>query len=225
MYVAATKQEAVKMKNILLAFLFLVSITFTSAQEHKKSSTFISGLVGTAQVSNSGSGTNSPVAFSFGGSFGFPITGNLYLYTRGTYTSKSNFQSFYNTSFLNSQTGFSDELIPVTSSFSQLLLNTGLLYNFYISEVWTLGVNGGASFSVINQDAKLKGGHVISSVNNEAIWGYFGGMIVEKLWDEGDVSTFFEAQYNYARSDASYRISALNTMNFTFGVRYYLTRH
>ncbi len=91
--------------------------------------------------------------------------------------------------------------------------------------MWTLGVNGGASFSVINQDAKLKGGHVISSVNNEAIWGYFGGMIVEKLWDEGDVSTFFEAQYNYARSDASYRISALNTMNFTFGVRYYLTRH
>jgi hypothetical protein len=75
---------------------------------------------------------------------------------------------------------------------------------------------------VINQEAKLRTGTVISSIENENIWGAFGGVIVEKRWEESDFTTFFEAQYNYAKSDAVYRINALSTMNYTFGVRYYL---
>jgi hypothetical protein len=76
----------------------------------------------------------------------------------------------------------------------------------------------------LNQDAKLVGGHVISQVNNEAIWGAFGGLMAEKGWEDSNVTTFIEAQYNYARSDASYHSNALNRMNFTFGIRYYLDR-
>jgi hypothetical protein len=92
-----------------------------------------------------------------------------------------------------------------------------------LSDEFTLGINGGVTFSVINQEARLLGGHVISSIDNESIWGYFGGIIVEKSWEDKNVTTFIEAQYNYAQSDASYYPSALNATNFTFGVRYYMS--
>ena len=211
-------------KYFSIVFLFVFSSSFLSAQNEFKSSSFVSGLMGNARVSNAGNSNETPVSLTFGGSFGVPVAKNLYLYTRASFSSKSNFQSFFNTSFINAQNLLDGQLVEVTSSFSQLLLNGGLLYNFILSEDWTLGLNGGMSFSIVNQEAKLFDGRVISSVNNEAIWGAFGGLIVEKYWGENSVSTFFEAQYNYAKSDAAYNISALNTMNYTFGVRYYLSR-
>ena len=189
-----------------------------------KKSSFISGLIGAAQVSNSSTGQESPTAFTFGGSFGFPITKNLYIYTRGSYSSKSNFQSYYNTSYLSSQFQLSDQFVEVNSSFSQLLLNAGLLYNFYLSKEFTLGISGGMTFSIVNQEAQLIGGHVISSIDNEAIWGYFGGLMIEKGWEDTNVTTYAEAQYNFAESTAPYHARALNAANFTFGVRYYMNR-
>ena len=194
---------------LLLTFFVLISVCDISAQKMSKKSAFISGLVGAAQISNS--------------SNGFPLTKNLDLYTRGSYTTKSNFQSYYNTSYLSGQYQISDQFTKVTSSFSQLLFNGGLLYSFNLSDEFALGVSGGVTYSVVNQEAKLFGGHVVSSVDNETIWGYFGGMMIEKSWDESNASTFIEAQYNYAASDAPYHANALNNLNFTFGVRYYLS--
>jgi len=207
-------------KTILLTFLF--STVLFSQTRFIDDSPFISGLVGAAKVNLSGNNGNNPLSFAFGGSFGIPIVKNLFLYTRTSYTSQSNFQSYYNTSHLNNQFLISNELTEVNSSFSQLLINGGLLYNFILSKEFLLGINGGVSFMVVNQEAKLRTGTVISSVDNENIWGAFGGIIVEKTWEDSDFSTFFEAQYNYAKSDAIYRTSALSTMNYTFGVRYYL---
>ncbi len=210
--------------TLLLTFFVLFSVCDLSAQKFRKKSAFISGLIGGAQISNSSNGGENPVAISFGGSFGYPITKNLFLYTRGSFTSKSNFQSFYNTSYLLSQIQFSDQFVEVNSSFSQLLFNGGLLYSFNLSDEFALGVSGGVTYAVINQEAKLLGGHVVSSVDNESIWGYFGGVMVEKYWEDKNITTFIEAQYNYAQSDAQFHATALNSMNFTFGVRYYLSR-
>lgn len=208
----------------IIVILFVFPFTYVDAQRLNKKSSFISGLVGAAQVSNSRTGQESAVALTFGGSFGFPITQNLYIYTRGSYSSKSNFQSYYNSSYLTSQFQLSNQFVEVNSSFNQLLLNTGLLYNFYLSDEFTLGISGGMTFSVVNQEARLIGGHVISSIDNEAIWGYFGGLMMEKGWDDSNVTTYAEAQYNYAQSSAPYHVSALNAVNFTFGVRYYMNR-
>jgi len=214
------------MKKILtilfICIIFsIVNIFPQSRIEH--SSAFISGMVGTAKVSLSGNGQQNPTALAFGGSFGIPITKNLYLYTRSSYTSKSNFQSFYNTAFLNSSLSLTEEFVQANSSFSQLLINGGLLYNIRISEEFVLGLNGGLTFMVLNQEAKLRTGQIVSSIDNENIWGAFTGVIVEKSWEDSDVTTFFEAQYNYAESDALYRSDALNVMNYTFGIRYYLS--
>ena len=210
--------------TLLLTFFVLISMCDISAQKFRKKSAFVSGLVGVAQVGNSSNGGETPVSISFGGSFGYPITKNLFLYTRGSFTSKSNFQSFYNTSYLLSQIQFSDQFVEVNSSFSQLLFNGGLLYSFNLSDEFALGVSGGVTYAVINQEAKLLGGHVVSSVDNESIWGYFGGVMVEKYWEDKNITTFIEAQYNYAQSDAQFHATALNSMNFTFGLRYYLSK-
>ena len=63
------------------------------------------------------------------------------------------------------------------------------------------------------------------TLNKGQLWPYtFGGLMVEKGWEESNITTFAEAQYNYAQSDAAYHSNALNRMNFTIGVRYYLDR-
>ena len=211
-----------KTLSLTLVILFFVSLAEISAQSTHKKSVFISGLVGAASMNNSGINERSSFALTFGGSIGIPITRNLFLYSRGSYTSKSNFQSYYNTSYLTSQYQFSDQTALVNSSFSQLVVNSGLLYNFHLSQFFTIGLSGGVTFAILNQDAELVGGHVISKVEKESIWGGFGGLMAEKGWEDSNITTFAEAQYNYARSDAAYHSNALNRMNFTFGVRYYL---
>ena len=212
-----------KILSIFLIFTFFTIVNVFPQSRIEHSSVFISGMVGTAKVSLSGNGQQNPTALAFGGSFGIPITKNLYLYTRTSYTSKSNFQSFYNIAFLNSSVSLTEEFVQANSSFSQLLINGGLLYNIRITEEFVLGLNGGLTFMVLNQEAKLRTGQVVSSIDNENIWGAFTGVIVEKSWEDSDVTTFFEAQYNYAESDALYRSDALNVMNYTFGIRYYLS--
>ena len=209
---------------LLLSLIFLLSIS-TNAQPYLKSnSAFLGGMAGALTMNQSDSRGQSSVSFVFGGSFGIPVpfVKNLYLYARTSYSSQSNFQSLYNTSYLNASVQLSDAFTEVNSSFSQLILNGGLLYNFILSEELVLGVNGGLTFMVVNQEARLRTGTVISSIDNENIWGAFGGIIAEKRWDDSNFSTFVEAQYNYAESDAVYRPGALSAMNYTIGVRYYL---
>jgi hypothetical protein len=214
------------MKKIIILFNFLLCITTTiNAQSYlKHSSPFLGGMAGVASVNLSGSDGQTPVSFAFGGSIGIPIPfiKNLFFYARTSYISQSNFQSFYNTSYLNNIVQLSDEFVEVNSSFSQLILNGGLLYNFIVTNDFVLGINGGLTFMVVNQEARLRTGRVISSVENENIWGAFGGVIAEKRWDDSNFSTFVEAQYNYAESDAVYRPGALSAMNYILGVRYYL---
>jgi len=214
------------MKKILILFILLFCIASTiNAQSYLRSSSpFLGGMAGVASVNLSSTDGQTPLSFAFGGSIGIPIpfVKNLFLYARTSYISQSNFQSFYNTSYLNSGVQLSEEFEEVNSSFSQLILNGGLLYNFIVTNEFVLGVNGGLTFMVVNQEARLRTGRVISSVENENIWGAFGGLIAEKRWDDSNFSTFAEAQYNYAESDAVYRPGALSAMNYTFGVRYYL---
>jgi hypothetical protein len=213
------------MKKIILLLIIIFSISEVAAQNNRYSnSVFFGGMAGAAQMNLSENEGKAPLSFVVGGSIGIPVpvVKNLFLYARTSYTSQSNFQSFYNTSYLNYSVQFSDEFVEVNSSFSQLILNGGLLYNFLVTDEFVLGVNGGLTFMVVNQEARLRTGTVISSVDNENIWGAFGGLIGEKRWEDSNFSTFLEIQYNYAESDAVYRPGALSAMNYTFGVRYYL---
>ena len=213
------------MKKLILLFCFLFAVTSALGQLNrlKGNLVFISGMAGASTVNLSGDDSRNPLSFAFGGSFGvpIPIVKNLFFYTRTSYSSQSNFQSVFNSSFFTNNFQLTEQFTEVNSSFSQLILNGGLLYNFIVTDDLLLGVNGGLTFMVINQEARLRTGRVISAIDNERIWGAFGGLIVEKRWDESDFATIAEAQYNYAESDAFYRPGALSAMNYTLGVRYY----
>ena len=213
------------MKKVILLLIIIFSLSEANAQYNRhNNSVFLGGMGGAAQINLSGDEGRTPLSFVIGGSIGIPVpvVKNLFLYARTSYTSQSNFQSYYNTSYLNNSVQLSDQFVEVNSSFSQLILNGGLLYNFLVTDEFILGVNGGLTFMIVNQEARLRTGTVISSVDNENIWGAFGGLIGEKRWEDSNFSTFLEAQYNYAESDAVYRPGALSAMNYTFGVRYYL---
>jgi len=207
-----------------LILILFIAVTINPQSYLKNSSPFLGGMAGVASVNLSSNDGQTPLSFAFGGSIGIPVplVKNLYLYARTSYISQSNFQSFYNTSYFNNIVQLSDEFVEVNSSFSQLILNGGLLYNFIVTNEFVFGINSGLTFMVVNQEARLRTGRVISSVENENIWGAFGGIIAEKRWDDSNFSTFAEAQYNYAESDAVYRPGALSAMNYTFGVRYYM---
>ena len=212
-----------KLFTTALIFFYL-TVSILAQKNFLNNSPFIGGMAGAAKINLSGNDGQTPLSFVVGGSFGIPVpfVKNLFLYARTSYTSQLNFQSYYNSSYLNYSAQLSNELVEVNSSFSQLILNGGLLYNFLVTDEFVLGVNGGLTLMVVNQEAKLKTGTVISSIDNENIWGAFGGLIGEKLWDDINFSTFVEIQYNYAHSDAEYKPEALSAMNYTFGVRYYL---
>ena len=209
---------------LLLIIFFLVTSAAIAQSGRLNNSVFFGGMAGAAMLNTSDNNGRTPVSFVVGGSIGIPVpfVKNLFLYARTSYTSQSNFQSYYNTSYLNYSVQFSNQFIEVNSSFSQLILNGGLLYNFLVTDEFVLGLNGGLTFMVVNQEARLRTGTVISNVDNENVWGAFGGIIGEKQWDKSNFSTYLEAQYNYAESDAVYRPGALSAMNYTFGVRYYL---
>ena len=213
-------------KSLLpLAIVFLLYTSIFPQLNRYENSVFLGGMAGAAKLNFSGNEGQNPLSFVVGGSIGIPlpVVKNLYLYARTAYTSQSNFQSFYNTSYLNYSVQFSNEFVEVNSTFTQLILNGGLLYNFLVTDEYTLGINGGLTFMVVNQEARLRTGVVISSVENENIWGAFGGLIGEKRWDDSNFSTFLEVQYNYAEGDAVYRPGSLSAMNYTFGARYYLS--
>lgn len=214
------------MKKIILPLIifFLTTSTGMTQISKRSNSIFFGGMAGAAMINTSDNNGKTPVSFIVGGSIGIPVplVKNLFLYGKTSYTSQSNFQSFYNTSYLNQSVQLSNQLVEVNSSFSQLILNGGLLYNFLVTDEFVLGANGGLTFMVVNQEARLRTGTIISSVDNEKVWGAFGGLIGEKRWEDSNFSSFLEVQYNYAESDAVYRPGALSAMNYTFGVRYYV---
>ena len=213
-------------KKLLLVLLLFSFASIFAQMPYKSDLPFISGMAGVAKTNFSDNDGQNQLAFAFGGSFGIPVSfaKNLFLYMRTAYSSQSNFQSFYNSTYLNNNIQLTEGMTEVNSSFTQLILNGGLLYNFIMSDEFILGINGGLTFMVVNQEARLRTGVVISSIDNERIWGAFGGLIAEKRWEESNFSTFAEVQYNYAESDAFYRPDALSAMNYTFGVRYYFAQ-
>ncbi len=62
-----------KLLPILFLFTSVTIVNIVPQNRVERSSPFISGMVGTAKVSLSGSSEQNPMALAFGGSFGIPI--------------------------------------------------------------------------------------------------------------------------------------------------------
>lgn len=210
------------LKLTLIAIL-IISFSQLNAQDVRKESMFISGMVGSfssGAPSNAIEGTKNA---AFGAGFGFRLFSDVFFYSRVMYQLKSDFTAYDQVQFLDQDLQVVDELQQVNASFSQLVMNTGLQYNIYLYSDLTLGVNGGVTYSIVNQEAFGLGGQAINSLNNEGVFGYFGGASLEKRFEERDLAAFVEVQYNNAANNAINFRNRLSGVNFTVGGRYYFS--
>ena len=209
------------MKKFLSTIILFVTLTcFTPAQIND--GMFISGsLGGYAGSSNQLRLRNTPsIVLSTG--VGIPLFDKLYLYTKLSYISRSHYsaQEQFNTVGPNLQTV--SELIEADASFSQLLFNGGLQYNIYVTDDITLGINSGLTYVLVNHKAALPNGTILQELGNTGVFGLFGGVNVEKFFEDSNVSIYGEAQYNYAKRNMIYFRDKFSGMNFTFGGRFYV---
>jgi hypothetical protein len=211
------------MKKILFTAVLFVSLTcFVPAQVNDGA--FFSGSFGGFENGNSTNqlrpGYVPSVVLSAG--FGLPIIDRVYLYTKLSYISRTNYTAEENYSFIQPDLTTINELVLANASFSQLLFNGGLQYNIYITDDITLGLNSGLTYVLVNHKASLPNGAVLQQIDDIGVFGVFGGVSLEKYVEDSNVSIFGEAQYNYVKKNMIYFRDKFSGMNFTVGARYYL---
>jgi hypothetical protein len=211
-----------KLKYILGFLIFSVTIISGQSQSGTTNSTFISALMGTVQYGSPHyTNNNNAFAASGGGEFGIPVLNNTYIIGQISYQAISNYQTYLESSHIETNLGVVNELVKTNASFSHLIVSSGLQYTFSIYEDYKIGLSGGVQYSLINQEAYLSSGMLVRSLNNEGFFGYFGGILVEKTFKDKNYSIIGEAQYNYIQSDAVSYTDEFSGMNFFIGGRYY----
>ncbi|MEJ2616196.1 MAG: DUF2787 family protein [Ignavibacteriaceae bacterium] len=205
------------MKYLITIFLFIVPFIAEAQNRIHEKSIFISGGIGVIQSSSSEELTSKflpSVLFQIG--FGIPINHQLTIYNRISYTSKSDFKSYARIEPIN-------QLVEATSSFSQLIYNGGLRYSIYLAQDWNIGFSAGFTYSLVNNKSSLKG-ELYQKLDNQNLYGYFGGIDLEHRFSDSQFSAFGEAFYNYIRNDNIYFRDKFSGMNLTAGVRFYLQK-
>ena len=214
------------MKTLINTIVILIVVSFVNldAQSYRNS-TYFSGHFGARTSTLNSRGQDSGLNASFGAGFGFPIYKNLSFYSKVTYFLNDDFTTFEVPQFFSSEFQLFNNTQLVNGSFSQLIMNAGLQYNIRISEEVNLGFNGGFTYSLINQDARLSNGQILSNITNEGVFGYFGGGFIEKRFEDENFAMFAEAQYNYIDGSAIYFRDRFSGTNVTIGGRYYLSSY
>ncbi len=214
-----------KMKKILLFLvigLIFFSYSESSSQDKFSSGIYFSGVVGSFQSGQSDS-RNGLTTISFGAGFGIPLFKNAYLYNKVSFHSKSDFRAYQN-SYIQHGLDVVHEIERVNASFSQIIYNGGLQYNIQFSDEIIVGLTGGLTYSIVSQEVFALSGAQLQNIDNEGLFGYFGGLSVEKRFDDSDLSVIGEAQYLYFDSDRVLFTRSLSGMNYSFGFKYYLTK-
>ncbi len=205
------------MKYIVIVLIFVIPI-ITKAQDYiPKKSVFITGGMGIVSSSSQEEIRTKyfpNVLFLTG--IGIPVTNHLYFYNRISYTSKSDFAAYAQVEPVN-------ELIEATASFSQLIYNSGFRYGIFLKEDWTLAFSLGFTYSLVNHQAVLNG-EELQKLDNQSLYGFFGGADIEHRLSDSNLSLFGEVQYNHIRSDNIYYRDKFSGTNLTAGIRYYLQK-
>ncbi len=210
-----------KRVTILTALFFVLSLCLF-AQSQKNDSPYLSGNLVLSNSSVRENYKENSLHAALGVGFGFPVINNISFYSRLTYTSKPNFTAYDYLTYVDNDISIINQLTAANVSFSQLIFNAGLQYNFYISKSIRFGLSSGFTYSLINQKVSLQSGKTIENLDNEGLYGYFAGTSLEKTFEDSHVSIFGEVQYNFIKKDIVYYRSNFGGVNFTVGGKYYL---
>jgi hypothetical protein len=210
-------------KKIIILVVILLSSFSIYAQSENLKSPFVSVHTGVflTSIDNFDKTYDSQLGLVYGLGVGLPLSTRSYLYGKVTLFSKSGTPVIQTYNFVNGTPVLVSETREGTASFTQWIINGGFLYNFFLSPDWTLGLNGGITYSIVSEEQKNNNGAVSLSVDGSGVFGFFVGAVLEKNFDQSPISIFFEPQFNFMRSDVLSNVGNYGGLNLNLGIRYY----
>lgn len=206
----------------ILTIVMLSTVSIYAQSDSLKSSFFSlhSGIFLTS-LENFDETYDSQYGFVYGLGIGMPLSTRLSIYGKATLFSKSGSPVIKTYNYENGTRTLVSESREGSASFTQWIINGGLLYNYPINENWILGLNGGITYSIVSEKQKNGGGDTILSIEGSGIFGFFFGGILERKFNKSSFSLFFEPQYNSSRSDVLNYVGNYGGLNLNIGARYY----
>jgi hypothetical protein len=206
------------MKSLIVSLLLF---SCAIAQQSNTRSVFIGVNAGLFNIEreNFDKTYNSSAGFCPSLTIGIPVSTRSYLYGKVSYFSKSGTPSTFTYAYVDNTPGVTEEIKSGSADFSEWLFNAGFMYNFFLSEDFTLAVNGGLSFVNLNEEIKTSGYSVKN--NGGGFLGGFGGISLEKNFTGSHFSAVAEIQYNAAKENISSFMGNYGGLNASVGARYY----
>jgi len=210
-------------KKIITLVLVLISSLSIYAQSENLRSPFLSVHSGVffTSVDNFDKTYDSQLGLVYGLGVGLPLSTRSYLYGKASLFSKSGTPVVQTYNFVNGTPVLVSEKREGSASYTQWIINGGFLYNFFLSPAWTLGLNGGITYSIVSEEQKNNSGTISLSIKGSGIFGFFIGGVLEKNFDKSSFSVFIEPQFNFMRSDILSNVGNYGGLNLNLGVRYY----
>jgi len=202
--------------------LFLVSFTIFPQSNNLKS-VFVSAHSGIffTSIEDFDKTYDSNIGLVYGLGIGLPLSTRSYIYGKATLFSKSGAISVPNYAVVNGELVYVFDTREGSANFTQFIINGGFLYNLFLNKDWTLGLNGGLTYSIVSDEQKNGTGTIVLSVEGSGIFGFFVGAVLEKNFDQSPISIFFEPQFNFMRSDVLNYTKNYGGINLNLGARYY----
>lgn len=210
----------------IIILLFITSELLTAQSSLETKSSYVSVNLGGYKTSLGHKATNRYTAsLTIGAGYGHALTPNTFIYSKFTYFTMPKFIAYIEQKSGSSSPNHIEDLQPVRASFTQYIFNLGPQYNFHLYKDFMFGIVGGAFYTLFNQASYNLDGTPIQRVKNSGIMGLFAGINIEKNFREDEVKIFGELQYNYALKEiADYR-RVFSGLNYTIGLRFYLTSY
>lgn len=209
------------MKRILLLSLFIISSLY--AQQTNPQSAFGSLNVGIYDIAQNqfDKTYNSNIGFLPGITVGLPILTQTYLYGKISYFTKNGVPENNELELQNGNPVVIPEDRGGTATFREWLFNAGLLYDFILSNNYTLGINGGIVFVSVNEEKNGPAGSYWAVTKGGGFLGLFGGVILERKFENSPFSLVGEVQYNLSRSGIISGLGNDGGLNINLGLRFY----
>jgi len=210
-------------KKIITLVVMLLSSFSTYAQSDNLRSPFISVHSGVflTSIHDFDKTYDSQSGLVYGLGVGLPLSTRSYWYGKATLFTKSGTPVIKSYNFENGMPIIVSEKREGYASYTQWIINGGILYNFFLTPDWTLGLNGGITYSIVSEEQKNNSGTIGSSISGSGIFGFFLGGVLEKNFDKSPFSIFVEPQFNFMQSAILSNFKNYGGLNLNLGVRFY----
>lgn len=210
------------LKNILGMFVILAATVsaqvtdFNSVHLSLFTGFFITDTEGFKDIYESKSG----LVYGFGAAV--PVKDNFGVMVKATNFSKSTEPGTTSRRYDNS-----GQLIEITegegeAEFTQWIFNAGAYYRVYTNYGVSVSVNGGFSYSVINEEITDFEGKNIRDVNNAGSTGLFIGGNIERRLIGSRFNIYFEPQYIFEINNTQHDVNTYRGINLNFGFSFLL---